>query len=548
MNKEICLRGIAVLFCIGLSACGRSDLTAQKIYEPFVAAEAPTNETMVVKLPDGTVKIFYIALTKDKLESIASTDHGITWQEPQTEFMLPGQAYYANEVILDQQQELHAVFHILGKGDNGYRGRHYNLWHCKTTGGRTQWTEPKEFFQGYVGSLRGMTQMSSGRLLVSAAIAIPQRAAAPESGPDLGWHDIVTFYSDDNGQTWNLSPDRLVVEQDHTRGLTRYGGIEPHLIPLKDGRIWMLARTKNGVLYGSFSEDGAAWSPLRPTRLISSDSPAASVRLADGRLVLLLNSCQRWDDLKSYAIGGREVLHAAISTDEGKTWSGFREIMRTPEGLSIKRGDRGTAYAGVVQTNTGAVLVSSGQGEGQRQILLFDPDWLTEKQCSTDFTQAYPQWTAYGSQTTQVVDHPDDDQKKALYVCRKAADAPAGVLYNFPMAQGGELQVRIKAASAPGAVRVTLTDHFSVINDTLADNNAIFRFDALALLEQWSEMKIRWDRRKAVVTINDKEIECTSDRDMVWGVNYLRVSCPQEEKTGGFYIENISFAERGNSI
>jgi len=105
--------------------------------------------------------------------------------------------------------------------------------------------------------------------------------------------------------------------------------VEPNIVRLDDGRLWMLIRTKNGFLYESFStNDGALWSEPQPTRFISSDSPACIIRLEDGRQVLFLNSCQRYDDPRSYAVGGREVLHAAIRTRKEGSWFGFREVLR----------------------------------------------------------------------------------------------------------------------------------------------------------------------------------------------------------------------------
>src|SRR4029079_8955601 len=86
----------------------------------------------------------------------------------------------------------------------------------------------------------------------------------------MGSDSCGAMYSDDKGDTWHDSPDVLSVE---TPDLHTYGSNEPVVIQLKDGRVWMLMRTQKGRFYESFSADGARWSPPRPSKLISSDSP-----------------------------------------------------------------------------------------------------------------------------------------------------------------------------------------------------------------------------------------------------------------------------------
>ena len=94
----------------------------------------------------------------------------------------------------------------------------------------------------------------------------------------MGWAECTLVYSDDAGATWHLSPAALKVP---TPNLYAYGAVEPVVLELEDGRVWMLLRTQLGRLYESFSEAGVVWSRPRPTRLISSDSPVGLVRLPD---------------------------------------------------------------------------------------------------------------------------------------------------------------------------------------------------------------------------------------------------------------------------
>src|SRR5688500_4966971 len=514
---------------------------------PRHVAEAPANEATIVRLPDGELRIFYIVQpARTELRSTGSRDDGKTWGDDRLEFKLPGTAYYANQALVDSDGELHAVFHILGKGDKGYNGRHYDVWHARTTGGRKTWGEPKRIFEGYVGSMRGFAQLKSGRLLLPVSAAVPERQKKPTDGtPDYGWNDVAVFYSDDKGDTWKEAPKRLSVLQDNTRGRTRYGAVEPHVVQLADGRAWMLIRTKNGFLYESFSPDGIDWSEAKPSKFISSDSPATTARLKDGRLALFLNVCQRWDDPMSYAIGGREVLHAAISADEGKTWQGFREVLYDFAGAG--KGDRGTAYPSAVETADGMIGLVSGQGEERKSILLLDPKWLSEASASSTFApDEWPQWTTHEGKGAEIVDHPEKPGAKCLAIRKAEANAFAGAAWNFPMAPAGKLTLRIKPKAGFGGAIFSLTDHYAVTGDTRADENAVYSVrlgDNTLAPDQWHDVAFEWKPgADATVTIDGKPAAPIKlGRVPAFGLNYVRVrSAAAETDPAGFLIETAS--------
>src|SRR4030095_4680465 len=83
--------------------------------------------------------------------------------------------------------------------------------------------------------------------------------------------------------------------------ITRCGAIEPVVLGLRDGRVWMLVRDRGGRLWQSISTDGERWPALERSPFISSDSPAELLRLRNGRVVLFVNACQNWTDSRSYA-------------------------------------------------------------------------------------------------------------------------------------------------------------------------------------------------------------------------------------------------------
>lgn len=517
-------------------------LRAELREDDFVAAErkaeAPqpprrvgvpgANEAVVVRLPDDEMRVYYVRRPEgNEIRSMGSRDGGRTWGDDRTEFAVPGAAYYGVQVAVDRHGELQCVFHVLGKGDNGYRGRHYDLWHARTTGGRKAWTTPTKFYDGYVGSIRGFVKLKSGRLLLSVSVAVPAREPPPAAGePDYGWNDAVVFYSDDDGQSWQQGQDRLRVLQDPERGKTRYGAVEPHLVELRDGRVWMIIRTKNGHFWESTSTDGGTtWPQPTPSQFISSDSPAASARLRDGRLALFLNACQRWDDLRSYAIGGRHVLHAAISDDDGRTWRGFREVLHDDQ--SAERGDRGTAYPTAAEAPDGQIVLVSGQGEGKKHILLIDPDWIAEGSQSDDFSAGLAQWTTFEGTGAQVIDA-GGGGARALAVAQADPATAAGAVWNFPMAPAGEMSIRVKRnGGAAAKATLALSDHYAVVADAKAEANAVYALNLADVLPDadWHDVKITWSPgAPAAVTVDGRPAASLAPiRTPAFGVNYLRL-------------------------
>jgi hypothetical protein len=528
------------------------------VFAPTFIEESPGNEATMVRWRDETLKIFYINRpgSADKLMSKASLDNGLSWKARRVEFDLPGEAYYANQVLLGKDQELHCVFHIFDRGANGYRNRHLNLWYSKTENNQQKWTEPQEIYDGYVGSIRGFIQLENGRLIMAFAKAVPEREQRPQSGVDYGWNEIISLHSDDNGATWERSDNALTIAVDGSK-TTRYGAVEPSIIELRDGRIWMLIRTTKGYLYESYSDDsGDSWHQPQRTHFISSDSPADLLRLSDNRLILLWSANQRWDDERSYAMGGREVLHGAISSDDGKTWKGFREVLTAPVGNGAVRGDRGTACPSADETAGKKVAFVSGQGEA-KSIVLFHPDWLEELSAQDDFSEGLVQWTLYDADSlTRLIPLRD---KNVLHIrksaIRKHADTEA--VWNFPMLPKGELTAEIEMKKGHKGISLALTDHFSISGDTLASRNAVVHF---ALGENINRIarksrnrlsvRITWDteKKKASLFLNDTLFsEQEFARQPVFGLNYLRVGISgKEEDLSGFYLHSVKVVDTRN--
>jgi predicted neuraminidase len=148
------------------------------------------------------------------------------------------------------------------------------------------------------------------------------------------------FRSADDGMTWTEIPVPGSLGQVHM-----------NIVTLGGGRMLALFRSRwADFIHQSRSEDnGVSWSKAIPTDLPNNNSSIQFIRLADGRLVLLYNHSSAANaegrraslydeieggDAQAAAATGRQAFWGAprapmslvFSSDEGRTWSGRRDL------------------------------------------------------------------------------------------------------------------------------------------------------------------------------------------------------------------------------
>ncbi|MBM3734649.1 MAG: exo-alpha-sialidase [Acidobacteria bacterium] len=498
---------------------------------PRVAARLEEIPRLVL-LPDQRYAGFFIRRTAAGQEAarIDSTN-GVTWQAPSRLFPLdprPGGWLYT-EALVDQNGEIHLF--LLNEAGTG-RTRNIDIWHTRSTGTRTRWPAPKRIWTGYTGSLNSVIQMRGGRVLLPFSYRTPrtwrERGTGTGAFTFTGSFNSTLIYSDDQGASWEQAPAHLKVPTPDING--SYGAVEPVVVQLNDGRVWMLIRTQLGRFWESFSPNGIEWSAPQPTRLLSSDSPAGLVRLADGRLVLLWNNCQRFP----YAHGGRHVLHAAISTNDGRTWSGYREAARDPRNGEPPppHGDHGTAYPYPLAGRDGKVLFATGQGSGRRILVELDPEWLNEKSQTDDFASGLDQWSTFATRGIAA-------DRGAMRIERADSDWPAVAVWNFPNGASGSVRIALTPSATLDA-RILLTDHFSTPLDEEDFLNCLYGFDcgrAMLTPERRQEIELEWNaaKRECTVKLDGRGVGVIPSSRESAGANYLRIRV----KRGSMHVHRV---------
>jgi len=230
-----------------------------------------------------------------------------------------------------------------------------------TDDGKT-WQAPRLVQDGYCGALRTMIQLKSGRVVLGCQ----------DARRDPGRHVCFTYTSDDEGQTWRQSN---VIDLGQYGGYGDHGGgIEPTVVELGDGRLWMLIRTYRGRFSEAFSTDGGlTWEDVRPSAIESSGSPGQLRRLQSGRLVLFWN---RFID-PARRSGRREQLSMAFSEDDGRTWTNPVVVAYDPMRPGDTEPEHRLAYPYVFERVPGELWVTTMQGP--LRIGLAEDDFLPRR-------------------------------------------------------------------------------------------------------------------------------------------------------------------------
>jgi hypothetical protein len=517
-----------------------------KLAEPIVMAP----------LPDGRLiaGVTRAGANGPKTAALYSSDGGRTWSKPESLFALPKDMGHwgLHNILIDSQGELH--FFLQTDANTAGRGLYetrFDIYHVGSINGRKSWKSPVLVHKGYYGSMLSVIALNSGRIILPVCYLTPRvwsnRGTGFDAFTDMGRFSSGVFYSDDNGDTWKQADIELKVPSPY---IGADGIIEPIALELKDGRVWLLLRTQLGRFFESFSQDGSAWTKPTPTAILSSDSPPSLTRLKDGRIVMLWNNCLRF----AYAQGGRHVLHAAISEDDGRTWRGYREVARNPyvEEPPPPNGDHGVSYTLPVVTTEGEIITPlSVGGTGGMWLLRFNPEWLCESNQATDLASGASGWNSFGAKGVDVVTNPDKPGAKALQLRKPAADWPSAAVWNFPNGRTGRLTIRMKLNPGFGGTRIGLTDHFSVPFDPEDQYHNVFNLnigadgsvgDGKMALDQWHTLTLDWNCAKSEcdVSVEGQRAETLVMQRQTAGLNYLRVcSVADQIDNAGLLIESV---------
>jgi len=249
-----------------------------------------------------------------QISSMVSSDRGRTWGERKV--LQPNEwRHNVKHPNLVRLSETEILFSYVGWDSATQR----NAFMRRSTDNGETWGEQFQVSEPgwYCNNADRALRLSTGRVLLPAHGPYAENYIGGKKYAGGNLHSFI-FYSDDGFKTWKRSSDSMTA--------IGRGCHEPTIVELKDGRLLCLLRNTNQRQYQSFSEDGGDhWTKPVPTTLKSPESPALVKRIPTTGDLLVL-----WNNVASKSNWPRIPLTAAISQDEGRTWTNYHNVDNRP--------------------------------------------------------------------------------------------------------------------------------------------------------------------------------------------------------------------------
>lgn len=278
---------------------------------------------------------------------------------------------------------------------------------------------------------------------------------------------VSAVYSDDEGKTWKRSSSTLTT----SGGGYQSGALEPSVVQLADGRLWMLIRAQTGFLWESFSTDrGETWSEATETNFPSSNAPATQLRLKNGDIAVAWNNHVTWSHARQSMVIGL--------TRDGKTFKGIREVDYEDFSDNPAEIPHHVTYPHLTETNSGDILLTYNKGMWARfnrsTFVRIKPEWITQKESFTDFQDGRLSWHSVnpGPAAKAAVERYVNPSSKGLFLAisqnSKWKDT-TGIVKNIPYIVDGKIELVVRAPKGNG--HIILSD--SLIDPTVADDAVV---------------------------------------------------------------------------
>ncbi|AWW31195.1 sialidase [Echinicola strongylocentroti] len=354
MNKKYlwiyCLSCLPILF----SCAGEKQKVTWRdgiVVDEFIYEEAPypsCHASTIAETPEGLVAAWFGG-THER-----NPDVGI-WVSHRKDGKWTESVEVANGIINDtlRYPTWNPVLYQVPDGDLQlyYKvGPHPSQWWgmlITSADGGHSWSAPKALPDSAIGPVKNKPVLLDNGDLI-----------APSSTEGNGWN-IHFEVTSDFGDTWeNVGPI--------ARGADDINAIQPSVLDHGNGKLQILARTRNRAIGASWSEDyGQTWTPMEKSNLPNNNSGTDAVTLEDDRHLLVYNHVLPPGEK---AKGPRTPLNVSVSED-GIHWNASLIL----EDSEISQ----YSYPSIIQSSDGMVHIVYTWRRERIKYVQIDPSKLT---------------------------------------------------------------------------------------------------------------------------------------------------------------------------
>ncbi len=314
--RAACLAAVIFLFILPRLAGAQPEVRSEFIFEgaPFEQCHAST----IVETARGDFLAAWFGGTREGAGNVAiwmSRLSGGRWTAPEAVARETGVPAW-NPVLFRGRDDRICLFYKVGSSPESWTG----AYKVSADDGKS-WGEAVQLPAGLLGPIKNKPiRLANGTIAAGSSVESYHAWAS--------WVEL----SADDGKTWSKhGPISIPGEP--------YGIIQPTLVELRPNELRLFVRSRQGFIFQSDSSDGGrAWTPARPTSLPNPNSGIDSVRLRDGRILMVYNHSKT----------DRSPLNVAVSKDGGETWAAFVTLETEPGEFS---------YPAVIQASNGDVHI-----------------------------------------------------------------------------------------------------------------------------------------------------------------------------------------------
>ncbi|MFO7923553.1 MAG: sialidase family protein [Bacteroidales bacterium] len=318
-------------------------LTEEFIYEeaPFPSCHASTIE----ETPDGLIAAWFGG-TRESHEDVeiwVSRKVEGSWSAPESvaDGIQHADKRYPcwNPVLYQVPEGPLMLFYKVGPNPRDWWG----MLKTSEDNGKT-WSDATRLPEDIFGPVKNKPVLIDGNKLI-----------CPSSTEHDGWR-VHFEITEDFGKTW-----RIVGPIDEEKN---FNIIQPSILFHDDGRLQILARSRENYVISSWSEDkGESWSPPEPTYLPNPNSGTDAVTLQNGLQLIVYNHSHltegRWG-------GPRTPLNVAVSKD-GINWETMHVLEDEPGEYS---------YPAVIQGENGIIHITYTWNRERIKYVALNPELL----------------------------------------------------------------------------------------------------------------------------------------------------------------------------